>query len=82
VPVPGTYWTPQAVQSGPQPPATASNEGVIQLAGDLGGTAAAPVVESIQGTAISAPPGVTTQFLAGNGTWQVPPGGAYAPVQI
>lgn len=47
----------------------------VQLAGDLGGTTAAPAVAKIQGTAISSPPGGTTQFLRGDGTWQVPAGG-------
>lgn len=42
--------------------------------GDLSGNYPAPVVAKIQGTAISAPPGGTTQFLAGNGTWQTPAG--------
>jgi hypothetical protein len=43
--------------------------------GDLSGTYPDPSVASIQGTAISAPPGGTTEFLAGNGTWQTPAGG-------
>jgi hypothetical protein len=47
----------------------------VQLGGDLGGTTAAPTVAKIQGTAISSPPGGTTQFLRGDGTWQVPAGG-------
>jgi Pectate lyase superfamily protein len=57
------------------PAATTGAEGVIQLAGDLGGTAASPEILKIQGTAISAPPGGTAEFLAGNGTWQTPAGG-------
>jgi Pectate lyase superfamily protein len=43
------------------------------VAGDLGGTSASPTVESIQGTAISAPPGGSTDFLRGDGSWDVPP---------
>jgi hypothetical protein len=42
--------------------------------GDLAGTGLAATVAKIQGTSISSPPGGTTQFLAGNGTWQTPPG--------
>jgi hypothetical protein len=55
-------------------PATAAADlaalGGAAVAGDLGGTSAAPVVAKIQGTPVSAPPGGTAQFLAGNGTWQ------------
>jgi hypothetical protein len=48
--------------------------------GDLSGTYPDPSVASIQGTAISAPPGGTTEFLAGNGTWQTPAGGGSGTV--
>jgi hypothetical protein len=44
VPSPGAYWTPAPVLLGPEPPATSAAEGVIELAGDLGGTAASPQV--------------------------------------
>lgn len=47
----------------------------VQVGGDLGGTTASPTVAKIQGTAISSPPGGSTQFLRGDGTWQVPAGG-------
>jgi hypothetical protein len=43
--------------------------------GDLSGTYPDPSVVAIQGTAISTPPGGTTEFLAANGTWQTPSGG-------
>jgi hypothetical protein len=43
--------------------------------GDLSGTYPDPSVVAIRGTAISALPGGTTEFLAGNGTWQTPSGG-------
>jgi len=35
----------------------------------------ASTVNKIQGTSIAAPPGGTTEFLRGDGTWQVPAGG-------
>lgn len=57
------------------PIASTSNLGVIQLAGDLSGTATAPTVAKIQGTTIQAPPGVNTKFLAGDGSWQTGAGG-------
>jgi hypothetical protein len=83
VPSPGAYWVPEPVLSGPEPPATTTDEGVIQLAGDLAGTAMAPTVAKIQGTVIGAPPGVSSQFLAGDGSWQAPAASeSYAPVQI
>jgi hypothetical protein len=59
---------------------SASFPNPVALGGDLGGSGSAPQVESIQGTAISAPPGGTSQFLAGNGTWQIPAGGASSTV--
>jgi hypothetical protein len=57
------------------PIASTGSLGVIQLAGDLGGVAAAPTVQKIQGTTIQTPPGVNTKFLAGDGSWQTGAGG-------
>jgi parallel beta-helix repeat protein len=48
--------------------------GILPPAGDIGGTTTAPVVAKIQGTVIEAPPGGTTEYLRGDGTWDVPPG--------
>jgi Glycosyl hydrolase family 26 len=44
------------------------------VGGDLSGTVKDATVASIQGTAIGAPPGGTTEFLRGDGTWEVPAG--------
>lgn len=41
-------------------------------AGDLTGTFAAPVVAKIHGVPINTPPGGTTVFLRGDGTWTIP----------
>jgi parallel beta-helix repeat protein len=48
--------------------------GILPPAGDIGGTTTDPVVARIQGTVIEAPPGGTTEYLRGDGTWDVPPG--------
>ena len=50
------------------PDATASVKGKIQLAGDLGGTATAPLVTKLQGTAISTTAPTTGQVLQYDGT--------------
>ena len=55
--------------------ANGSAGGISPPAGDIGGTALAPVVAKLQGTTLGAPPGGTTQYLRGDGSWQVPPGG-------
>lgn len=53
---------------------TIDGVGIALPAGDLGGTAEAPIVEKIQGQAINASPGGDTAFLRADGTWDVPPG--------
>lgn len=40
--------------------------------GDLTGTYAAPVVARIHGVPVNTPPGTTTVFLRGDGTWTMP----------
>jgi hypothetical protein len=49
--------------------------GAAQVGGDLGGTAAAPQVEKIQGTAVEEPTGSATQYLNAQGNWTTPAGG-------
>ncbi len=48
--------------------ADATTKGKIQLAGDLGGNAAAPLVAKLQGTAVSATAPTTNQLLQYDGT--------------
>jgi len=48
-PSPGAYWRAQAVAHGPEPAATTTSEGVVELTGDLGGTAADPQVVALDG---------------------------------
>jgi hypothetical protein len=57
------------------PAATTGAEGVVQLAGDLSGSASAPVVAKIQSTAISAPDGNAAHYLSATGAWTAPAGG-------
>lgn len=57
------------------PTATTGAEGIVQLAGDLGGTAASPEVLKIQGTEISAPAGGASAYLNSEGAWSEPAGG-------
>lgn len=68
------------LQVGDIPAATTGAAGAVQLAGDLGGTSAAPEVLKIQGTAIAAPAGGTTNFLREDGNWAAPPGSAVTSV--
>jgi hypothetical protein len=51
-----------------------TTQSFVNLAGDLGGTVTSPVIGSIKGTTIATPPGGSTQFLRGDGTWEVPAG--------
>lgn len=52
--------------------ATTSVKGIVQLAGDIGGTATSVVVTRLQGTAVSATTPTTNQVLQHNGTQWVP----------
>lgn len=57
------------------PQATATTLGLVQLTGDLGGTATSPVLEKIKGVALSSPSGGATSYLNATGAWTVPSGG-------
>lgn len=52
------------------PLATDDTTGIIQLAGDLGGTAASPTVPGLAGKEATITPGTTAQYYRGDKTWQ------------
>jgi hypothetical protein len=70
-------WTVGAPSAGTTPDATTGSKGIVQLAGDLAGTAAAPTVAKIATATISGSPGTpsSSNFLRGDGTWSIPAGG-------
>lgn len=66
-----TWSTPTAVPSD----ATTSAKGIVQLAGDLAGTAAAPTVAKVNGVAVTGTPSsgmVPTATSGSAATWQTP----------
>lgn len=56
--------------SGSVPDATGSTKGIIQLSGDLGGTASSPTVPGLAGKEPSIAAGSTAQYYRGDKTWQ------------
>lgn len=50
--------------------ASSTVKGVVQLTGDLGGTAASPTVPGLAGKEPSITPGTTSQFYRGDKSWQ------------
>ena len=49
--------------------ATASTKGVVQLTGDLGGTATSPTVPGLAGKQATITPGTTSDYYRGDKTW-------------
>lgn len=76
----GGTWGPADVGTGSTVvDATSSVKGVVQLTGDFGGTAATPLVQGLQGTAVNATAPTNGQVLAYDGsqaTWTTPSGGS------
>jgi Repeat of unknown function (DUF5907) len=73
-------WVPATVSSTSVSDATTSSKGIIELSGDLGGTAASPSVEKISGIALpGSAPTSSGQVLTATGTsattWQTPAAG-------
>jgi Repeat of unknown function (DUF5907) len=61
-----------AVNAAQLPAATSSAQGALELAGDLGGTAAAPKLASIQGTPVASTGPTSNQVLTYNGASWTP----------
>ncbi len=61
--------------------ATTSTNGVVRLAGDLGGTAAAPLVSKLQGKTLSSTDPTTGQVLKYDGTQWLPSTGLLTETQ-
>jgi len=59
----------QSVQVGGATDATVLTKGVVQLAGDLAGTAAAPTVPGLAGKEASISAGTTSQYWRGDKSW-------------
>lgn len=67
-----TAFVQGAIASATVNDATASSKGILQLTGDLGGTAASPSVNKIQGISVSGISPTTGQVLTYNGSIWVP----------
>lgn len=67
-----TAFVQGAIASATVNDATASSKGILQLTGDLGGTAASPSVNKIQGISVSGITPTTGQLLAYNGSIWIP----------
>jgi len=59
-----------SVASSGAPDATAGTKGILQLAGDLGGTAASPTVPGLAGKESTITAGTTAQYWRGDKSWQ------------
>jgi len=62
-------WT-TASGSGSVPDASSTTKGIVQLAGDLGGTAASPTVPGLADKQPLIAPGSASQYYRGDKTWQ------------
>lgn len=66
-----SQWEPATVTgSGTVPDATASTPGIIQLSGDLGGSATSPTVPGLTGKEPSITAGTNSQYWRGDKSWQ------------
>lgn len=60
----------QLPPAGATPDATATSKGIVQLAGDLGGTAASPTVPALSSKEPAIASGTTGQYWRGDKSWQ------------
>lgn len=65
----GLTWTTVS-GSGTVPDATSSTKGLVQLTGDLAGTAASPTVPGLAGKEATVVAGTTSQYYRGDKSWQ------------
>lgn len=68
-------WVPTTVSSTTVSDATTGSKGIIELSGDLGGTASSPSVVKVNGIAVSGTPTNGQTLIASNGTtasWATP----------
>jgi len=59
-----------SVTVGGAPDATTTTKGIVQLSGDLGGTAATPTVPGLSGKEPTVAAGTSAQYYRGDKTWQ------------
>ena len=75
----GSSWVPGTVTSSTINDATTSSKGIVELSGDLGGTASSPSVLKLNGISVSGTP-ATNQVLTATSTstaqWATPPSNA------
>lgn len=60
----------QLPPAGSTPDATTTSKGIVQLAGDLGGTATAPTVPGLTSKEPTVAAGTTSQYYRGDKSWQ------------
>ena len=73
----GSQWVPATVSSGTVSDATTSSKGIVELSGDLGGTASSPSVLKVNGIGVSGTPSSGQAIIAASGTaavWSNIPG--------
>jgi hypothetical protein len=81
----GSAWVPATVTSSTVNDATTSSKGIIELSGDLGGTASSPSVLKINGVSITGTPTTSQAIISTGGTtaaWGNIPGASNATTSV